>query len=99
MATQIHMAGRIWTSVRRQLVNRVLTPWNSMANPPTRRASGASHRLRWLRARTACLDRVVVAVADGLHQVARTGRRPGDAGCPRLPGGRRSSPLAAPSGA
>ena len=46
MATQIHMAGRIWTSVKRQLVNRSLTPWKSMAKAPTTRASGASHRLR-----------------------------------------------------
>ena len=53
MAAQIHMAGRIWTRVSRQLVNRVFTPWKSMANPPTSRARGANHRLRWLRASTA----------------------------------------------
>ena len=46
MAAQIHMAGRIWTRVSRQLVNRSFTPWNNMAKAPTTRASGASRRLR-----------------------------------------------------
>ena len=53
MAAQIHMAGRIWTRVSRQLVNRSLTPWKSMAKAPTTRARGASQRLRRLRASTA----------------------------------------------
>ena len=64
IATQIHMAGRIWIRVSRQLVTRSLTPWKSTAKAPTTRASGASHRLRWLRESTALLDLVVVALPD-----------------------------------
>ena len=52
MAAQIHMAGRICTSVSLQLVKRSFTPWKSMANAPTNIASGASQRLRWLSAST-----------------------------------------------
>jgi hypothetical protein len=52
MAAQMSMAGRTCTRVSRQLVNRSLTPWNSMAKAPTARVSGASSRLRWLRAST-----------------------------------------------
>ena len=44
IATQIHMAGMICTNVSRQLVTRSLTPWNSIRNAPTIRASGASQR-------------------------------------------------------
>ena len=46
IAAQIHMAGRISTRVRRQLVTSSFTPWKSMAKAPTTKASGASHRLR-----------------------------------------------------
>ena len=44
MATQIHIAGRIWTSVNRQLVTSNLTPSNNMAIAPTTKASGAKMR-------------------------------------------------------
>ena len=53
MAAQIHMAGRISTRVRRQLVTSSFKPWKSMAKAPTTKASGASHLLRWLRESTA----------------------------------------------
>ena len=53
MASQIHMAGRTWTRVSRQLVMMSLTPWKSMRKAPTIIPSGASQRLRRLRARTA----------------------------------------------
>ncbi len=52
MAAQIHMAGRICTSVSRQLVKRSFTPWKSMAKAPTSRARGANQRLRRLSAST-----------------------------------------------
>ena len=53
-ASQIHMAGRTWTRVRRQLVKSSFTPWNSMRKAPTISPSGASQRRRRLRSRTAC---------------------------------------------
>ena len=41
IASQIHIAGRISISMRRQFENSSRSPVNSMANAPTRKASGA----------------------------------------------------------
>ena len=41
VAAQIHMAGRIWTSISRQFVTSRRSPSKSMTNAPTARASGA----------------------------------------------------------
>ena len=49
------------------------TPWNSMAKPPTSRASGASHRLRRLRASTAAST-----VSSSPWRTASTRRREQD---------------------
>ena len=49
IASQIHVAGRICTRVRRQWENTSLSPWNSMLKAPAASASGASHRRERLR--------------------------------------------------
>ena len=41
VAAQIHMAGKIWTSISRQFVTSRRSPLNSMTNALTARASGA----------------------------------------------------------
>ena len=69
MATQIHMAGMICTRVRRQLVTRSFSPWNSIKKAPTMRASGASQRRRWLSWSTACST-----AASSLRRMASTRR-------------------------
>src|SRR5882757_336275 len=52
IAAQIHIAGGIWISVRRQLESRIRTPPKSSAMPPTASASGANSRWRRLRSST-----------------------------------------------
>ena len=42
--SHIHIAGRIWISVSRQLEKTSPSPWKSIVNAPTTSASGASHR-------------------------------------------------------
>ena len=69
MAIQIHMAGMICTSVRRQFVTSSFRPWNSMRNAPTISARGASQRRRWLSWSTACST-----AASSLLRMASTRR-------------------------
>ena len=67
MASQIHMAGRTSTRVRRQLENSSFTPWNSMTNAPTTKANGANIRRDRLRSSTA-----FSTVASSSLSMART---------------------------
>ena len=53
IASQIHIAGRIWTSVSRQLENTSFTPSKSISRAPTASARGASQRRERLMRRTA----------------------------------------------
>ena len=70
MTTQIHMAGRIWTSVRRQLMNRVLQPLEQHGQPADQQGQRRQPAAALAEGEHGGLDRVVVAVADGLHQAA-----------------------------
>ena len=67
IATQIQTAGRIWTSVRRQLDTSSLSPSNSSAKAPTANASGENTRRERLRRRTASS-----ILASSLSSIART---------------------------
>ena len=64
MAAQIHIAGTICTSVRRQLVTSSLSPRNRRRKAPMMRARGASQRRDSLSARmprstaSSSLDRI-----------------------------------------
>lgn len=53
IASQIHIAGRIWTSIRRQLVTISRRPSNSSTKALTANASGAKYRRRRLSRRMA----------------------------------------------
>ena len=67
IASQIHIAGRICTSVSRQLVTSSLSPLNSITNAPTANASGANTRRVLLRRRIASS-----ILASSLSWMART---------------------------
>ena len=67
IASQIHIAGRICTSVSRQLVTSSLSPLNSMAKAPMAKASGAYTRRDSLRRRIASS-----ILASSLSWMART---------------------------
>src|SRR5438552_9299920 len=70
IAIQIHIAGRSWTSVRRQFVNSSFRPWNSMTNAPTTSASGAKIRGGRRRVRTASST-----IASSPSRIASMSRR------------------------
>ena len=70
IASQIHIAGRISTSVSRQLDTSSLRPWYSITNAPIANASGANTRRELLSRRIASST-----LASSFSSIARTSDR------------------------